>query len=90
VIGTRTEECIRAGVIFGAWPAIDGIVRPHPGEWPTPIVPQVLATGGLARRARAALRRRSIRVEPVLTLEGLRIAHELLRPPGARSPAAAE
>ena len=27
VIGTRTEECIRAGVLFGAADAIDGIVR---------------------------------------------------------------
>ena len=27
VIGRRTEECIRAGVVFGAADSIDGIVR---------------------------------------------------------------
>jgi type III pantothenate kinase len=89
VIGTRTEECIRAGVIFGAVDAIDGIVRRIQAEWPTRSVPQVLATGGLAD-VLAPLCTTIDRVEPVLTLEGLRIAHELLRPPGARSPAAAE
>jgi len=81
VIGTRTEECIRAGVIFGAVDSIDGIVRRIKGAWPTADVPQVIATGGLAD-VLAPLCTSVDRVEPTLTLDGLRIAHELLTAPG--------
>ena len=90
VIGTRTEECIRAGVLYGAVDAIDGIVRRIKAEWPTPSVPQVIATGGLAEVL--APHCASIdRVEPTLTLHGLRIAHELLAgaPPVPAPPPAA-
>jgi type III pantothenate kinase len=76
-IGTRTEDCIRAGVMFGAAEAIDGLVRRIKREWPTPTVPQVLATGGLA----ATIAPLSVEIEAVdtfLTLKGLRIAYELL------------
>src|SRR5205085_2394131 len=48
VIGRRTEECIRAGVMFGAADAIDGIVRRIKQEWPQPQEPLVVATGGFA------------------------------------------
>src|SRR4029079_12131678 len=34
VIGRRTEECIRAGVLFGAADAVDGIVNRIRKEWP--------------------------------------------------------
>ncbi|HUF29288.1 MAG TPA: type III pantothenate kinase, partial [Gemmatimonadaceae bacterium] len=47
-IGTRTEDCIRAGVMFGAADATDGLVRRIKREWPTTSVPRVIATGGLA------------------------------------------
>ena len=47
-IGTRTEDCIRAGVLFGAADAIDGLVRRIKAEWPTKRVPKIVATGGLA------------------------------------------
>jgi type III pantothenate kinase len=77
VIGTRTEECIRAGVVLGAAEAIDGIVRRIKEEWPTPRTPTVLATGGLADLL-APHCRGIDRVEPHLTLQGLRIAHALL------------
>ena len=36
VIGRRTEECIRAGVMFGGADAIDGIVRRIKEAWPRP------------------------------------------------------
>src|SRR4029078_10578304 len=49
VIGRRTEECIRAGVMFGAADSIDGIVRRIKKEWPRPDPPMGIATGGLAR-----------------------------------------
>lgn len=77
VIGTRTEECIRAGVLFGAADAIDGIVRRIKGEWPTSTVPLVVATGGLAETLQPFCHEFD-RVEPFLTLEGLRIAHAIL------------
>ncbi len=77
VIGTRTEECIRAGVLFGAADAIDGIVRRIKGEWPRPGTPLVVATGGLAETLHPWCRAFDL-VEPFLTLEGLRLAYELL------------
>src|ERR687884_551766 len=52
VIGKRTEDCIRAGVMFGAADSIDGIVRRIKGEWPGGAVPLVVATGGLAETLR--------------------------------------
>ena len=48
VIGRRTEECIQAGVLFGAADAVDGMVRRITAEWPGKERPRVVATGGLA------------------------------------------
>ncbi|HEY7876945.1 MAG TPA: type III pantothenate kinase [Gemmatimonadaceae bacterium] len=76
-IGTRTEDCIRAGVMFGSADAIDGTVRRIKAEWPSQRVPVVIATGGLAELI-APLCHEVDRVEPYLTLEGLRLAYELL------------
>jgi type III pantothenate kinase len=77
-IGTRTEECIRAGVMFGAADAIDGLVQRIKNEWPRPGTPMVIATGGFAETM-ATLCRTFDRVEPYLTLQGLQIAHEIVR-----------
>ena len=82
VIGRRTEECIRAGVLFGAADAIDGIVGRIKAEWPRNTPPLVVATGGLAETM-ATLCRTFDRVEPYLTMQGLQIAHALVR--GAES-----
>jgi type III pantothenate kinase len=78
VIGTRTEDCIRAGVMFGAADAIDGIVGRIKASWPRPQVPDVIATGGFAETM-AMLCKSFDRIEPHLTLKGLQIAHTLLR-----------
>jgi type III pantothenate kinase len=78
VIGTRTEECIRAGVIFGAAGAVDGIVGRIIAAWPRPTRPFVVATGGLAESVRPYCATIDV-VAPHLTLDGLRMAHELLR-----------
>jgi type III pantothenate kinase len=75
VIGRRTEECIRAGVVFGAADSIDGIVRRIKAEWPTRDVPFVVATGGLAETLKPYCQELE-RVEPFLTLHGLRMAHD--------------
>ncbi len=73
VIGRRTEECIRAGVVFGAVDSIDGIVRRIKAEWPTGRVPLVVATGGLAPVLQP-LSQELERVERDLTLQGIRLA----------------
>lgn len=77
VIGRRTEDCIRAGVMFGQAEAIDGIVRRIKKEWPGQQEPIVIATGGLAETFRA-LSREFDRVEPHLTLMGLQMAYDHL------------
>jgi type III pantothenate kinase len=86
VIGTRTEECIRSGVVFGAAESVDGIVRRIKAEWPRPAVPRVIATGGLAATLRP-LCAEIEEVEPDLTLHGLRMAHRILVPTHPPSPA---
>jgi type III pantothenate kinase len=80
VIGKRTEECIRAGVLFGAADSIDGIVGRIKKDWPRQQVPVVIATGGIAETM-ATLCSSFDRVEPYLTLQGLQIAHALIRRP---------
>jgi type III pantothenate kinase len=72
-IGRRTEECIRAGVLFGTAEAVDGLVRRIRAEWPTGSRPQTVATGGLAGPI-VPLTTTIERVDPDLTLHGLRIA----------------
>ena len=78
VIGRRTEECIRSGVVLGAADAIDGLVRRIKAEWPGDQVPLVIATGGLAA-AFMPLCKELDRLEPDLTLRGLAMAHAILR-----------
>jgi type III pantothenate kinase len=77
VIGRRTEECIRSGVVLGSAEAIDGLVRRIKGEWPGGVVPLVVATGGLATTFQPFCREFDL-IEPHLTLNGLRIAHGLV------------
>ncbi len=76
-IGRRTEDCIRAGVVFGTADAVDGIVRRIKAEWPTGRVPLVVATGGLAPVVKPFCTEVE-RLEPDLTLVGLRMAYELM------------
>ena len=81
-IGRRTEDCIRAGLVYGAADAVDGLVRRLKAEWPTRDVPKVIATGGYA----ALVAKYSSEIEevhPDLTLRGLQIAHRLLAGPAA-------
>ena len=77
-IGRRTEECIRSGVIFGTAESVDGIVRRIKAEWPTPRMPLVVATGGLAPVIFPHCREIE-RLEPELTLVGVRMAYDLIR-----------
>ena len=73
-IGRRTEDCIRAGVLWGTADAVDGLVRRIKAEWPGKgQKPQTIATGGLATLV-APLCKEIESVHPDLTLVGLRIA----------------
>ena len=72
-IGRRTEDCIRAGVLWGTADAVDGLVRRIKAEWPDKRRPIVVATGGLASLV-APLCKEIESVHPDLTLVGLRIA----------------
>src|SRR5213593_4558960 len=72
-IGRRTEDCIRAGVLWGTADAVDGLVRRIKAEWPSQHAPLVAATGGLATLV-APLCKEIESVHPDLTLIGLRIA----------------
>jgi type III pantothenate kinase len=73
VIGRRTEDCIRAGVLWGSADAVDGLVRRIKAEWPTKKAPHTIATGGLATLI-APLSKEIEAVHPDLTLVGLRLA----------------
>ena len=81
VIGTRTDECVRAGVVLGAAESIDGLVRRIKAEWPhRKQVPMVIGTGGLAARF-GTICTSFDAVEPDLTLIGLAMAYDLLSKP---------
>lgn len=77
VIARRTDECIRAGVLYGAVDSIDGIVRRIKKEWPAKATPLVIATGGMAETVKPHSAELEI-VDPFLTLKGIRLGYELL------------
>ncbi|HEX9311092.1 MAG TPA: type III pantothenate kinase [Gemmatimonadaceae bacterium] len=77
VIARRTDECIRAGVLYGAVDSIDGIVRRIKKEWPSKSQPIVIATGGMAEAIRPYSTELEL-VDPFLTLKGIRIGYDLL------------
>jgi type III pantothenate kinase len=77
VIGRRTEECIRAGVMYGAADSIDGLVRRIKAEWPKSAIPLVIGTGGLSETFHPLCRELD-QVDPYLTLRGLQLAYEIL------------
>ena len=77
VIGRRTEDNIRAGVMYGAAEGIDGLVRRIKAEWPRPDAPLVIGTGGLSETFHSLCRELE-QVDPYLTLRGLQLAYALL------------
>lgn len=76
-IGRRTEDCLRAGIVFGAADAVDGMVRRIKAEWPGADVPRVVATGGFAQLI-AKFSSEIEEIHPDLTLRGLEMAWRLL------------
>jgi type III pantothenate kinase len=77
VIGRRTEDCIRSGVLWGTAAAVDGLVRRIKAEWPNGAAPRVVATGGLAPLV-VGLAQEIEELVPDLTLTGLRLAASAL------------
>ncbi len=77
VVGRSTEESLQSGVYYGAVGQVDAIVRRIASE--ERIRPMVVATGGLASMI-AAHSETIEKVEPDLTLHGLRIIYELNHP----------
>jgi type III pantothenate kinase len=73
VIGRRTDTALQSGIFLGAVESIDGIVRRIGAEWGNQ--PLVVATGGLAQLL-APHCHTVDRIEPFLTLHGLRLAWE--------------
>lgn len=95
VIGKRTETNLQSGIFYNAVDAIDGMIDRIRAEWQRPAA-LVVATGGLAPMI-AAHCRTVERIEPTLTLQGLRLAREYLDGRGrwaasavAAAPAAAD
>lgn len=76
VIGTRTDECIRSGVLYGAADSIEGLVKRIKNEWDV-ADPLVIATGGLAMTL-APFCPSFDEVDPFLTLQGVRLGYEIL------------
>jgi type III pantothenate kinase len=77
VIGKTTTAALQSGLLFGYAGVVDSMVERIRGELGESA--RVVATGGLA--GRVASESRSIeKVEPFLTLEGLRIIFEKNRP----------
>ena len=73
VIGRTTTQSIQSGLLFGYAGLVDAMVRRIKGELGA--ATRVIATGGLAQRI-AAETETIERVEPHLTLEGLRLLFE--------------
>ncbi|HEU4427550.1 MAG TPA: type III pantothenate kinase [Myxococcota bacterium] len=73
VIGRTTTQSIQSGLLFGYAGLVDAMVRRIKGELGEQT--RVIATGGLAQRI-AAETETIERVEPHLTLEGLRLLFE--------------
>jgi type III pantothenate kinase len=76
VIGTRTDECIRSGVLYGAADSIDGLVTRIRDEWGV-ASPIVVATGGLAQSIKPYCRTLD-EVDPFLTLKGVKMGFDIL------------
>ena len=82
VIGKNTVESMQAGMIYGYAALVDGIVARMAAEMEG--TPTVIATGGLAGLV-ASETTSVTKVDPYLTLEGLKVIYDRLQMAKARS-----
>jgi type III pantothenate kinase len=73
ILGRSTVECVQSGLLHGHASLVDGLLGKLRAELPFPV--EVIATGGLAPLI-APLTASLRRIEPDLTLHGLRSIHE--------------
>ncbi len=73
IIGTTTESSIQAGLMFGTVELINGLITRVEGQLGISV--KTVATGGLAKVV-APYTTKIERVEPLLTLDGLRLIYE--------------
>lgn len=79
IIATSTETSIQAGLMYGTVEMVDGLIQRIKSNFAREV--QTIATGGLAQTIVPQLK--SVQqVEPMLTLEGLRIIYERVGVPG--------
>lgn len=76
VIGTTTESSIQAGLMFGTVELINGLIARIEQELGTKV--KTVATGGLAKLV-IPYTNKIERIEPFLTLDGLRLIYEQVK-----------
>jgi len=76
VIGTTTESSIQSGLMFGTVELINGLIVRIEQELGTKV--KTVATGGLAKLV-TPYTNKIKRIEPFLTLDGLRLIYEQLK-----------
>ena len=77
VIGTSTVEAMKSGILYGYGAMIDGVIEKIAAEMGhTADSLRVIATGGMASLI-SPYARRIGEVDPLLTLHGLRVIHQL-------------
>jgi type III pantothenate kinase len=82
-IGKSTVECLQSGIVFGTVAMVDGLVTRLMEELGADAT--VVATGGLAELI-FPFSRTIHEHDPLLTLEGLRVIHEMNVRPGTAGP----
>jgi type III pantothenate kinase len=78
VIGTNTIHCMQSGIIYGHILMVRGLIMQMRAEMKTPAA-QLVATGGLIRLM-VDPQLTFNHTNPFLTLEGLKIIHEMNQP----------
>lgn len=73
-IGTNTIDAIKSGILYGYAGLIEGLIS-RIKEQIKPGTPKIIATGGMAKLI-ASYAQSIETVEPMLTLEGLRLLYE--------------
>lgn len=74
-IGTNTVSAIKSGLLYGFGGLVEGLILRIKEQF-HPTIPKVIATGGMARII-APYAPSIEEVDPMLTLEGLRLIYEL-------------